>query len=280
MKKDKAAWLNAFERHFSLYYLIYIFAFLLIAAIVLIGQAAKSDGFQKELCLSLGTGLITSFFVSLAFVFSEKTKRKIESIKQRESFLFDFKMLFHSMLTYLDFDKSISSPSDYIGFLKIQHRWFHEYYKRMVAKNTSLKETNVRVKQISDFFKAQSGWIKQYFEFDSRWKNCYLNDNERNLLNRFYISFKKAEISLEQKTTKQLFYDFAFFIEWLSRFPETFLELRNFKIITVSSKEANIVFDFEKFYEKEKHLAFINDFHETRRNIYKSSYSKQDKKAK
>ena len=277
MKKDRTALLNVFERHFSLYYLIYIFAFLLVAAIVLIGQAAKSEGIQKDLCLSLGTGVITSFLVSLAFIFAGKTMRKIDAIKQRESFMLDFKILLHSMITYLDFDKSISSPVDYYGFLKIQHRWFHEYYKRTVAKNSSLKETNLRKKQIADFYKSQSAWIKQYFEFDSRWKNCYLGQNEKYLLDNFYISFKKTEISLEQKSYQQMIHDFAFFIEWLSRLPQAFLELRNFKLITVLSKDKEINFDFSKFYEKEKYLAGINSFHETRNGIYIKDYSKKDK---
>ena len=277
MKKDKPAGINAFEMHFRRYYLIYIFATLSILALVLIGQAEKYEGFRRELSLSIGTGILTSFLVSLAFVFAGKTTAKIEAIKQRGSFLFDLKALLHSMITYLNFDKTIDSPVDFANFLKIQHRWFHEYYKRTVAKNSSLKETNIRKKQISDFYIAQSAWIKQYFEFDNRWKNCDLNEYEKILLNRIYISFKKTEISIEQKSYKQQFCNYAFFIEWLSRLPDTFPELKNFKLITVSSKDGEINYDFSKFYEKEKFLAGVNSIHETRQKQYIDNYSNKKK---
>lgn len=263
--------------HLYQYYLIYIFAALALVAIVLIGEAQKYEGFKRELNLSIGSGLLTSFLVSLAFVFAGKTRAKIETMKQRKSFLFDFKMLLHSMITYFDFDASFNSCVGYTDYLKIQHRWFHEYYKRTIAKNSSLKETNIRKKQILDFYTTQSAWIKQYFEFDSRWKNCDLSESEKNLLNSIYISFKKSEISIEQKAYKQLFCDFAFFLEWISRLPDTFPELENFMLITFVSGEDGVNSDFSKFYEKERLLAKINEFHKTRKEVYMRNYSKKDK---
>ena len=277
MEKYKPTGINAFEMHLRQYYLIYIFAALSVGAVVLIGQAEKYQGFQRDLNLSLGTGILSSFLVSLAFVFAGKTTAKVKAIKQRTSFLFDFKTLLHSLITYLDFDKSIDSTMNYVDYLKIQHRWFHEYYKRTVAKNSSLRETNIRKKQISDFYIAQSAWIKQYFEFDNRWRECELSESEKILLKSIYIAFKKTEISIEQKSTKQLFYDFAFFIEWLSRLPDTFQELKNFNLIAISSKEGEINFDFSKFYEKEKFLAGVNSIHETRQKQYIKNYSKKAK---
>lgn len=250
---------------------------MLLCAIALVGQGVMSSGDQRDICLSMGTGLITSFIVSLAFVFAGKTMHKIEAMRQRESFLHDFKIVLHSMVTYLDFDKSLESPANYAGFIKKQHRWFHEYYKKAFAKNSSLKETNLRKKQISDFYKTQSIWMKQCFEFDSRWKSGYFIQNEKNLLNNLYIFYKKTEISMEQKSSTQAFCDFAFFLEWLSRLPDTFHELRHFKLITVSSLDGNLSFDFSKLYEKEKLLSGIDSFHNTRNKKYLEEYSKQGK---
>ena len=148
MKKPRATGLNAFEIHFRLYYLIYVFFFMALCAIALIGQAVKSSGIQRDICLSMGTGLITSSIVSLLFVFAGKTMRRIESMKQRESFLLDFKMILHSLIIYLDFDKTLDSTLGYTDFIKKQHRWFHEYYKKAFEKNASLKETSLRKKHI------------------------------------------------------------------------------------------------------------------------------------
>ena len=248
-----------------------------LCAIALIGQAVKSSGIQRDICLSMGTGLITSSIVSLLFVFAGKTMRRIESMKQRESFLLDFKMILHSLITYLDFDKSLDSTLGYADFIKKQHRWFHEYYKKAFAKNVSLKETNLRKKQISDFFKTQSIWIKQCFEFDNRWKNSYLTQSEKSLLSNLYVSYKKTEVSMEQKSSTQAFYDFAFFLEWLSRLPDTFRELKHFKLISVSLEDNEIRFDYSEFYKKEKILAGIDSFHETRNKKYLENYGKQEK---
>lgn len=281
MKKKKKRNYYKFERHINTYYLVYLFVTFFIAAFALIGNAKEKEGYLQNLYLSLGTGLLTSAATSLIFFFYGRTKARNESLKSREDFISKFKLYYYILLSYLDFDVSFEGKLSLYDFIKTQHRWFHEYYKRLLVKNGSLKDTNLRLRQIKDFFKSQFAFFKEYFELDNSWKTCYLTKSERDVINNVYMFFKKSEISLEQNATKEILYNFAFFLEWLSRLPDVFKEMKSFETIKVSNNKSSIEMDLVEFYKKEPAFAQFDDLASARYSNYKVNYSKNvDSKSK
>lgn len=255
---------------------IFSVLFLLAVALILIGICMK-DPMCQNLFLGLGTGATTSALVSLVFYLNDKEIKKRERLKMRKTFMEDFKILFHNIVYSIDYDTRNNETISLDEYIKDQHRWYHEYYKRMEANNIDEKETADRIKSLDEFISDNIIRFQQCFEYDTSWKKGEFSDWQREEITKIYLGFKDSQTYLENKQYKSAFLEFAYFLEVTKRLSTEFTELDNFNLLTFSyDAKGLLTIQTEKFEEKETTFKFAREFNEIRRENYKKYYKKKN----
>lgn len=253
-----------------------LFLFLAILAYVLISNSLYYEGWCQNLLLGLGTGAATSALVSLVFYLNDKQIKIREQIKQRARFMHEFKILHRNIICSINFDFSKDSILDLDSYIKKQHRWYHEYYKRMTADNFTEIETATRKECLVDFISLNLPRFQQMFEYDSEWKKGEYTSWQKTELLSFYNEFKNIQIYINQNNYKAAFLDFAYFLERIKRMSTEFSELSNFNLLKFEYDDnGDMNVDETTFEEKEPDFKFAREFQEIRRNNYKKHYSKE-----
>lgn len=253
--------------------------FFLAVILMLIGVFTKDT--TQILFLGLGTGATTSALVSLVFYLNDKEIKKRERLKARKTFMEDFKILFRNMIYSISYDARINETISLEEYIKDQHRWYHEYYKRMVANNIDEKETADRINSLKEFISDNLIRFQQCFEYDTNWKNGEFTDWQREELTNIYLEFKDSQTYLENKQYRSAFLEFAFFLETTKRLSTEFIELSNFNLLTFSyDTKGLLTIQTEKFEEKETTFKFAREFNEIRQRNYKKYYAKETSEEK
>ena len=65
----------------------------------------------------------------------------------------------------------------------------------------------------------------------------------------------------------------AYFLETIKRMLEEFIELENFKLISLKNNGDVLEFQWEEFEKKEQSFAFARNFNRIRQSNYKKYYS-------
>lgn len=254
---------------------IFYVLFFLAVVLIHIGICMK-DSTCQNLFLGLGTGATTSALVSLVFYLNDKEIKKRERLKARKTFMEDFKILFHNIVYSIDYDTRNNETISLEEYIKDQHRWYHEYYKRMVANNIDEKETADRINSLKEFISDNIIRFQQCFEYDTSWKNGEFSDWQRKEITQIYLGFKDSQTYLENKQYKSAFLEFAYFLEVIKRLSTEFVELNNFNLLTFSyDTKGLLTIQKEKFEEKETTFKFAREFNEIRQRNYKKYYAKE-----
>lgn len=249
---------------------------LVIIAYSFIKLSYKHDFFWQDLFLGLGTGAATSALVSYVFYFNDKQAKKREQLVNRIKFMEDFRALYYNTLFLIDFDTRTDTKIGLETYIKNQHRWFHDYYKRMVAGSEVAAETLLRVKQLEQFMIDISTRIPLCFEYNTAWKNSDFTEWQNSELNRFYIGVKTTETYLTQHNYGKAFNEFAYVLETFKRMPSTFVELHNFNLIEFSyDYNADLTVELEKFECKEPLFKYAREFQEIRYHNYKTYFAEK-----
>lgn len=253
-----------------------MFWILVTIAILLIYMSVYFNDWMQNLFLGLGTGAATSAMVSLVFSFNDNQAKVRERLENRIKFMKEFKLVYHNILFSIDFDNRIRDRIDLEEYIKSQHRWYHDYYKRMLANNENEKETLLRTNQLQQFLQYNYPNVQQYFEYDFTWESSEFTERQKSELLKFYIGLKKVQFYLEEENFKNAFLEFASFIECFKRLPSEFIELNNFLLLYFSHDENGILIsDREKFEEKEPFFRYAREFNEIRYTNYVKKYAKQ-----
>ena len=251
---------------------IYIFVLLGIISIWLIMRGIETSGLMQNLLIGFGTGAATSAFVSLIFYLNETIKTVHSRWSNRRRFMTNFKILFDNIFENITFDTSAEEKMSFSSYSKKQHRWFHEYYKRMIAGSSDSEETSKRVKQINSFIKRIDAMFDCCFEYGSTWQDSGFDYYQRHHILAIYSDYKGTKTELKYKNYKSAFLHFAFFIEGLSTSVEYFDELDSYSLLTFNSNGKTIKIDREEFYKREPFLKFADDFNKIRNTNYKKHY--------
>ena len=254
---------------------------LFLAAWLLITLSFYCDGWHQNLLLGLGTGAATSAIVSYVFYSNDKQAKKREALLNRIKFMKDFKIIYYNILYLIDFDRQIDKQIDLDTFIKNQHRWFHDYYKKMVAGSECTDETALRINQIEQFMIAISVRIPPCFEYNMAWKQSDFSEWQARELNNFYVGIKTIEIYLKQKRYQDAFCEFAYVLETLKRMPSEFVELESFKLIDFIYKpNSELTMQLSKFECKEPFFKAAREFQKIRHNNYKKFFSEKSQNNK
>ena len=254
-----------------------IFALLAFSAILLLTISANQTGWVQNLLVGLGTGAATSALVSLAFYLNDKQIKKRESLKLRNKFMESFKAFYYKTICAIDFAKieEFDITLTLEEYIKLQHRWFHEYYKRKVANNTSKEETEIRVSQIKEFISSLQTSFYSTFEFSSNWKDSDFTQWQLRELSTCCTDFKNMQLYVANNDYFSAFLEFAEFLECIKRMAKEFPEIDNFNLLSFKSNGDVIEVYWEDFEKVETMFKFARSFNNIRRNNYKKYYSYQ-----
>lgn len=152
--------------------IVLFLSFLLVTSISLISIGARCEGVTQSILIGLGTGFATSFLVSLAFYITGKLIKKRDCLINRDKFIFDFKILLYRIIGDIDYCIIENGEYDLQSYIKNQHRWFHDYYKRMIVENDSEEETEQRLKSLQDFLNEEEYFFESTLGYDFVWKSA------------------------------------------------------------------------------------------------------------
>jgi len=146
MKKRKK---NPFKKPIP--FIIYEIICLIGLSLSLILISELLEGWWQTLLISLGTGVLASAIVSFAFWEIQRESEKRIAYKRRGDFMEQFKVLAYNIIHNINWSCGQSALLSLNDYIKIQHRWFHEYYKKIVAENVNKEEADLRIKQMVQF---------------------------------------------------------------------------------------------------------------------------------
>lgn len=219
----------------------------------------------QVLFISLGTGLLSSAVVSLTFWVIQYEKELRTANKRRKEFMWKFKILVYEMITYLNMASCQNEELSLEDFIKLHQRWFHEYYKKLVANNGNEDDTNLRIKQINNFI--ESFYVDFEILFNSRtiWEDGNFSKRQLSELQDLYKKFYESLNYSKNQNCKQLFLSFAWFLEDFKNIlvEIEFKELENFKLLHFNySEKGNLKISDKEFNEKEHIFKFAKEFNE------------------
>lgn len=268
-----------YSKNIKIYFLnigpLFLTFLLTIVSLIFIINSARLEGFLQNLLLGLGTGTATSALVSLVFYINDLLHRKRESERKRDQFLKDFKILIFNIVRSIEFDINSSGIFSYQDYVKTQHRWYHEYYKKMVADNYTKTEVDSRLMDMSRFVDNYSVDVKNCLASKNNWSDCGFSPFQSSELSNLYYNFTSTESFIKSSNIKLAFLYFSSFLEIVKRLPEEFKELGSFQLLQFTVDNKTLTIDYSEFGKKEPFLKFVSEFSELRTSIYKERYKKQ-----
>lgn len=248
----------------------------ILAIELIVASFYVEEPWTQSLFLSLGTGAAMSALVSWVFYIHDKLAKKREKIDARVAFMYDFKILYHDMINAMDFDERSSITINTEQYIKNQHRWYHEYYKRIVAGSDTEEETSARIKRMRSFMNAMKIKFCECFEYNLNWKNGDYSEWQYKEIIGFYASFKKTEEHIESQDYAVAFFEFSYFLERIKRMCVEFVELKNFNLLSFTyDSVGKVKINRDKFEEKESMFKFAREFNEIRRKNYREHYAEK-----
>ena len=236
------------------------------------------DQWTQSLFLSLGTGAAMSALVSWIFYINDKLVKKRERLDARIVFMDDFKFLYNNIIKSINFDKKTSVTIDAENYIKNQHRWYHEYYKRIVANSDTEEETATRIKQLWSFMDSTKIKFCECFECNSNWKNGEYSERQRKEITYIFSSYRNIESYIESEDYIPAFFEFSYFLECIKRMSKEFVELSNFNLLSFTYDDlGNLRINTDKFEANEPMFKFAREFNDIRNQNYKKYYSEKSR---
>lgn len=156
-------------RRTKFYTIYYIFAIALIFCLL---SFFVYDWLQN-LLLGLTTGFFTSALISIVMLFYQRKNEQIQAYQDRIAFMEEFKIVCYNLLNNdLDMAKEANIQINLEEYVKKQHRWFHDYYKYMVANNEDEEQTKIRIAQLKNFYQ-KTAYCKSFIEHCKIYKLAY-----------------------------------------------------------------------------------------------------------
>ncbi len=236
------------------------------------------DEWTQSLFLSLGTGAAMSALVSWVFYINDKIVKKRNRLNARIAFMNDFKILYFRIINNIDFAKETKGTVDLETYVKKQHRWYHEYYKRIVAESDTKEETAIRRMQLQLFVNSVKTKLYECFEYNPNWRNGAYSEWQHKEIMYVFTAFKNIEIYMDTQDDRSAFLAFAFFLECIKRMSKEFVELNTFRRLSFTyDSEGKRKANTEEFEAKEPMFKFAREFNEIRNKNYKKYYAEVSK---
>ena len=159
---------------------------LLSGAIALIVIFSLLKWEYADIILNIAIGLLTSSIVTIAFEKIQGYKILQEKKRKRAGFLLELKLLIYGTLDYIDVAETKDGWLTLDRYFKLQHRWFHEHFKKMYAKNVEVDETKERIDWLKWFYGEMDIHLQVILGSTYDWKECYFSKTESHRIAQVY----------------------------------------------------------------------------------------------
>lgn len=249
--------------------------FTFVTAVLLAAVSICHSGWSQNLILGIATGIFTSSLISLIMLLYQEKNEKINRLNDRIKLMDRFKTVAYNLIHNINFAKINNRELTVEDYIKEQHRWFHEYFKRIVAKSDSEEETQQRMEQIREFYNGNL-YLKFLFENYNPDAQAYMGMQYSDLISFREKYFLTWELLSNNKADDAIFW-FSEFLEIFKRLisEDEFYELNNFNKLKFNYDDlGHIAINYTEFEQSETQFKFAREFNQIRTRNYKKYYSK------
>lgn len=248
---------------------------LLSGAIALIVIFSLLKWEYADIILNIAIGLLTSSIVTIAFEKIQGYKILQEKKRKRAGFLLELKLLIYGTLDYIDVAETKDGWLTLDRYFKLQHRWFHEHFKKMYAKNVEVDETKERIDWLKWFYGEMDIHLQVILGATYDWKECYFSKTESHRIAQVYCNYRRCGLYLKKEDNLRAIYSFATFLDELRLLFSDIPELNSFDLIKVKYENNQLTqWNFGQFKEKEPYIMQVAYDSIVRRKGYKEDYGK------
>lgn len=250
-------------------FIYYIF----VCAIVFCLASYFVCGWVQNFLLGLGTGLLTSTIISFCFSVYQRKNEKIQAYQKRIDFMEKLKVCIYNLLPKINFSKIRNKVLSLEAYIKEQHRWFHDYYKRIIADNEVERQTQERKNQLVKFYNNTVDFIMTFDAYHMT-QDVY-SEWQIKEIKSFRDDYELSKNLVERGKYCEAFLHFSSWLEVFKRLicADRFMELSSFMLIEFKyNEECVLSINYDKFEEQESFFKFARQFNAIRKNNYKKQY--------
>lgn len=90
----------------------------------------------------------------------------------------DLRVFYYRFITSIDFDKNHIGEFSLKDYIKIQHRWFHETYKKMNDNAATNEEIKNRLNELENFIYREEWIFNKTFNDRNRWLQATFKETQ------------------------------------------------------------------------------------------------------
>lgn len=253
-------------------FIYYIFA----GAIVFCLASYFVCGWLQNCLLGFGTGLLTSTIISFCFSVYQRKNEKIQAYQKRIDFMEKLKVCIYNLLPEINFSKICNKVLSLEAYIKEQHRWFHDYYKRIIADNEVERQTQERKNQLVKFYNNTVDFIMTFDAYHMT-QDVY-SEWQIKEIKSFRDDYELSKNLVERGKYCEAFLHFSSWLEVFKRLicADSFMELSSFMLIEFKyNEECVLSINYDKFEEQESFFKFARQFNAIRKSNYIKQYGKE-----
>ena len=228
--------------------------------------------------IGLATGALSSLAVTIVINVIQERREKLDSLLRRKKNAQEFKILFYNIILHCDMSVEQDGLYNLEEFLYSQHRWFHEFHKKITAKNFIEEEKVSRLQQIKDFIARVDAQFQLYFVNKNIWQDLTFTEDEQDLLRNLLEFYQEIKIDIELGRIDHAILCFSSFLGVLKQVmcELNIEELTNFNLMKFQYANSRWKFLLGEFEKVETFFAFARQFNTIRRNNYITQYGKKN----
>ena len=265
-----------FKWEIKKYKLDIIFSLVILLALVIVTLffllSTYADEPFRGIYVGLATGLISSSVVSIFIYLHDKHKLKLQENVLFEKYQNQLKNYIYYSLDLFDFAEISDGEYSYVDFIKIQHRWFHDYSKKMQVDNYNKNEVTKRIKQINKYVVSTFSKFMYFVKDDYKINSSGLSESNFEWIKNFIFDYVYCYDDINKNSTYSLILYFSSYLECISQISNYFKELGSFKKLKFVVNDGKITIFKEDFYKAEPFFKWLDDFTIIRDETIKKAY--------
>lgn len=250
--------------------------YLILALIWTIGVilTIKGEKYKISTLVSLGTGLITSGIITVIFNWLIAKQNKINKRMQRKKFFKSSIINFYDLIMSLNITnlKNVSLKNSH-EFIHANHRYYHEYYKRMIANYKNSTETLLRMDDIDEFIHINNLFFEKLKNTNYLITEEGFDENEIGLIDSLSEDYYQVKYFYEKSDELNAIYYMAMLLNTIARVLQ---EVNEYKLLNAMQFEFNecgaLNINKSELYTRMTLIKFIDEFRNTRSTNYKKNY--------
>ena len=223
---------------------------------------------------NIGIGILASGLVSLFFLSYESYNARIWALRIRANFLDALTLFIYFNIPELTIEGEPTQTYTFSEFMHLQHRQFHDYYKRNEIVNP---KGNNLFQYLSSYISQSQDRIQElFFVYTFPSLEGIFSKQELAYFQGFRNAFQRTQNSAKSNNTIAAIYYFSVYLDDISSMVKYVDELKVLdKIVVTLDENGQATFNRDEFYSSEPNIKFADQF----ASIRSENYAKMRKNA-